>query len=351
MSASPDDKQKRYGSNWKKKLPVRELLPLGTPLAVMVDPSNGCNFRCVFCPTGNPELLKEAQRPRGAMKLELFRKIVEDMRAFPQPAKVLQLYKDGEPLVNVHFTEFVRMAKEAGVAERVETTTNGSLLTREKADALVDAGLDGIRVSVYAVSDEGYRDTCRTTSRFDNIRANVAYLHEVKTQRRPGLHIHCKILDVGLSAEDKQRFLDVFTPISDSVHIDAIMGWSNTGEHDMTLGLQPTTGMAVDGAPLLADRRVCSEPFVKLVVNFDGSVSACCVDWSMDTHIGDVTQQSLAEIWNGDALRAFRLTHLSGRREDIRACTGCQYVLGLPDLNHLDDDADRLLDVYRKSPS
>jgi len=29
---------------------LSELLPLSTPLSLLIDPSNGCNLACVFCP-------------------------------------------------------------------------------------------------------------------------------------------------------------------------------------------------------------------------------------------------------------------------------------------------------------
>ena len=49
---------------------LSQVLPLATPFSLLIDPSNGCNFRCVFCATGSPELLKEVGRPRGSMKFD-----------------------------------------------------------------------------------------------------------------------------------------------------------------------------------------------------------------------------------------------------------------------------------------
>ena len=36
------------------------------------------NFKCVFCPTGDSELLKSVNRPKGMMDLDLFKKVVDD---------------------------------------------------------------------------------------------------------------------------------------------------------------------------------------------------------------------------------------------------------------------------------
>ena len=59
-----------------------------------------CNFRCTFCPTGDYELLKSVSRPLGVMPYELFCKIIDDLKEFPEKLKSLRLYKDGEPFLN-----------------------------------------------------------------------------------------------------------------------------------------------------------------------------------------------------------------------------------------------------------
>ncbi len=327
--------------------PLRDLLPLDTPLSLMVDPSNACNFKCIFCPTGDPHLLAEAARPIGLMPYELFRKIIDDLAGFPRPLKVLHLYKDGEPLANKALPGMVAYAKSSGRAERVETTTNGSLLTEARARQLIEAGLDGIRISIYGLDDRTYRDVVRARTSFATIRSNVERLFTLKCQRGAALQVHCKILDSGLSAEEKNRFTAAFAPISDSVHIDSIMGWSTTPDRDMTLGLRPEFG--TPGDPLNRARKVCSEPFMKLAVNFNGLVSVCCVDWALDTVVGDVRCEPLADIWNGSRIREFRLKHLAGRRNELRACASCQYVLGLSARTDIDAVADSLLGLYSEA--
>lgn len=324
---------------------LSESLPLRVPKSLMIDPGNVCNFKCVFCPTGDPELLQIAGRPRGQMSLELFQKTVDGLREFGEPIKFVHLYKDGEPLANKHFADMVRYAKQSGLIERVETTSNGALLTQERCKAILDAGLDGIRVSIYATDDEGYRNVPRTQTTFETVRGNVENLFKTSRTREAPFHLHCKIVDAGMSEVEKEKFYEIFIPIADSVHIDTIMGWSNTENRDMTLGLDPQTSMS--GGVLDKDRKVCSEPFTKLAVNWNGRVSVCCVDWAWGTIVGDTNTETLFDIWNGEPLREFRIKHLEGRRNEIHACRGCQFVQGLAPHNNLDNDAAHLLPLYK----
>lgn len=323
----------RYGSH-RDRNDLSRVLPLATPFSLLIDPSNGCNFRCVFCATGSPETLKEIGRPRGSMKFDLFRKIVDDLTEFDAPLKSVHLYKDGEPLVNPQVEHMVRLLKARGVARHVEMTSNGSLLTPERADALLDAGLDGMRVSVYGANDAMYR---RVTRKFESFRAivdNVAYLHRRKTELGRLFHLHCKIISVELTAEERQAFLDAFGPISDSLFVHPLHG-ENLPD-DGAFAATPDTG-----------RKVCSEPFLKLAINFNGAVSVCCADWRMATVVGNVAEESLRAIWNGERLRAFRLAHLEGRRDELDACRDCAYVQTLPEDNNLDTVAAELLPKYR----
>ncbi len=323
---------------------LSELLPLSTPLSLLVDPSNGCNLACVFCPTGDDQLLKSVGRQARVMHVATFRSIVEGLSQFPDRIKVLHLYKDGEPLVNKHLAEFVRIAKVSNRFERVETTTNGVLLSPVRSEELIAAGIDGIRVSIYGLDDQSYRSTTQCPVSFDSVVTNVAALFRIKSELNPRVHIHCKITDVRLSTEARDCFVRTFSPISDSIHVDSLMGWTAPEGKDLMLGITPTTGMS--GSPLKPDRKVCSEPFMRLAVNSNGSVSVCCVDWSHETVVGHVPNETLFAIWNGERLQAFRRRHLSGRRNELAACRNCQYMLGLAERADLDGAIARLAPLY-----
>lgn len=324
--------------------PLRELLPLDTPLSLMVDPSNGCNFRCGFCPTGNPLLLRSVGRQSAIMRPDAFGNLVNGLREFPRPVKVLHLYKDGEPLLNKWLADLVSIARRSGRFERIETTTNGAYLTADRAAEIIEAGIDGIRISVYGLDDRSYKQNAGVEFKFETIVRNVTTLFSLKSARRPKLHIHCKIIDTGLPQADKQRFIDTFSPIADSVHIDSLMQWVDAGHRDKVSNRNPTTGMT--GAPIRLERKACSEPFMRLAVNSNGEVSVCCVDWAHETTVGNVNEQSLFEIWSGEPLRQFRLRHLMGQRKTIKPCAGCQYVLGLNPNNDFDDRLDSLIPEY-----
>lgn len=324
---------------------LADYLPLSTPFSLLMDVSNICNFRCSFCPTGDEKLLKSFNRPQGVMGLKLFSKVIDDISKFDKKLKVLMLYKDGEPFINKNLGKMIAYAKSRNIADSVETTSNGSLIDESRAIEVIEAGLDKIRISIEHINDAGYKKVTSVYSNYESIRKNVEFLFREKNRVGSNLKIHVKIIDIGLSCDEKSQFFNDFTCISDSINIDTLMGFSLSEQKDFTLGIKVSTGM--DGkSPIKKDRRICPAPFYNMAVNFNGLVSVCCVDWSWGTTIGDARKENLMDIWNGKALREFRALQLRNERSKIKTCANCQYLTGLNPLSDIDNYSEELLVKY-----
>jgi radical SAM protein with 4Fe4S-binding SPASM domain len=141
------------------------------------------------------------------------------------------------------------------------------------------------------------------------------------------------------------QFIKDFSDISDEINIDDVMGWSNSDLFDFTLGRDPK--YAMNGYTLLNKQRiVCPQPFYTLAINFNGLVSACCVDWTMRTIVGNCQTNRIDEIWRGELLKKFRLMQLNGCRSQSPVCSACQYVYGMTPFSDLDQCKNDLLLVY-----
>jgi len=336
--------QEVSNSNKEKMTILRDHVLLNTPISVLIDPANLCNFNCTFCPTGDKDLLKKVGRPEGVMDWGLYTKVIKDLEVFPSKIKALLLFKDGEPLLNKYLSDMVILAKEKKVANSISITTNGALLTREWSKKLIGAGLDSIRISVEHVSNEGYKAITRRFDNYEKIIENVRILYEERNLSDSKMEIHVKIVDAGLREEEKEKFYRDFHTICDSINIDHLMGWSSTEMKDFTLGMDVKKGMT--GAnKLFMNRLICPSPFKTLAINFNGEVSVCCVDWSMKTIVGDVHNESLVEIWNGENLRRFRLKHAQGKRHEISPCSNCHHFYGYGPESDIDSEQNRLISI------
>jgi len=198
---------------------LAKMLPLSTPMKIHVDPASGCNFRCFFCPQTDPSALRAAGVKAGIMKLPLLQKLVDDLAGFPSKVDELVFGNYGEPLLNKHIDEMVAYAVKSGAVREVSLITNAALLTKERADKLAAAGLQKVRFSVEALSDEGYLTTTKVKVAFADIVENIRHLHSLR--KRPFIYV--KIIDTGLSQEEKRKFFKTFIPISDAISIENLM--------------------------------------------------------------------------------------------------------------------------------
>jgi hypothetical protein len=155
-------------------------------------------------------------RGHGVMSLELFKKIVDDICEFEKPIKVLRLYKDGEPWLNPKLAEMISYAKSRKCAERIDTTTNASLLTPEKNLAVIDAGLDRINISIEGVNAKQYQEFSNYKIDFEKLVANIRHFYEHKKQCEVIVKINGDIL----TEDDKKKFYEIFGDIADGVYRD-----------------------------------------------------------------------------------------------------------------------------------
>jgi radical SAM protein with 4Fe4S-binding SPASM domain len=293
-----------------------EIAPLATPFVLIVDPASHCNFKCRFCPTGDPELIEATGRYQGAMAFDTFKKIVDDLQEFPEPVRVLRLYKEGEPLMNKRFADMVRYARASDKIERIDTTTNGVLLTPKNSEKIIDAGIDQINISVNGIRSEQFLALVRTKVNFERYVENIKYLYSI----RGACEIYVKAIEENLSEDDRKRFLDIFGEISDRIFFEHLFpNWP--GFDDEIIPKECAVGLYGDE---VLERSVCPYIFYSTTVNSDGSVSLCVQDWARKLVVGSVAEESVRDIWLGQRLNAHRLSHLSGCRKDDATCAQCK---------------------------
>ena len=199
------------------RIELKNALPLRTPYVIYIDPCDTCNFRCKFCPSGNLELMKKTKgRDHGPMDFEVYKGIIDILEEFPDPVRVIRLYKEGEPLVNPRFADMVRYAKASPKVQRVDTTTNASLLIPERSLEIIDAGLDRINISVEGINAEQYRDFSGHKMDYQQFVDNIAFFYDHKKQCEMNIKINGDILTL----EQEEEFYRTFGNITDGINVE-----------------------------------------------------------------------------------------------------------------------------------
>lgn len=320
---------------------LADIIPLKTPFTFLLAPSHICNLKCSYCSQSNKrdELVKDGFNFK-VMDYDVFLKFAEQLKLFPNKLKLINTSGMGEPLMNKRLPEMISHLNKMDVAERIEIFTNATLLTKEKTDALVSAGLTRLRVSLQGLSSEKYKETSGVDIDFNELLSNLTYFYKARKQCK----LYIKVIDTALEAGEEDKFYNMFENICDEMYIEKFVPYQvSMGDYDST----SNTSTTVYGDKLL-DADVCPEPFFNWQIDVDGDVYPCCpCGLPKSFKVGNVNDSTLFEMWNGEKARQLRLQHLKMERKSHYLCSHCQvYLSKLTAADRLDDDAKHLIPLF-----
>ena len=317
------------------------------PVCLYLETTNRCNLLCTTCPRTYEDL-----EPPADMSWGLFTRIVDQ---FPNISRVV-LHGIGEPMMVKELPRMVRYLKDRGTY--VLFNTNGTLLRPKKGRELIDAGLDELRVSLDAAEARAFKQV-RGRDWFERIVRNVRDFVELK--RRLGTpHPRLSLWLTGLreTLEQLPAFVrlaaDVGVPevhLQRLVHFPEGQGLARASSslfetlrteeaqyleeaQDVARQLNIAFDASGAGEPEASLKRVeggqpwsiCRRPWTLMYFTAHGRAIPCCIaPFSMRGYdsftLGDASQESLREIWNGVGYQTFRRSLLSDAPPS--ACAGC----------------------------
>ncbi len=326
-----------------KKVSLASAIPLSTPYLVYIDPASFCNIKCNFCfHSLDDNLLKKKGFRPGIMKYDLFVKIADEFKEFPEKVKSFKFCALGEPLLNKRLPEMIAYTKKQNIANRIILVTNGTLLTPELNLKLIEAGLDDLLVSVEGVSAQKYYDIAGIHLDYDKFLDGIKHFYENKNNCK----VYIKIAHTGLDHKGEPGFHDIFDDICDTAYVEYLTKIFQGVDYSDIIE-DPSINQIGEQVPERVE--VCFLPFNNLNVNVFGKVSPCIFDYKENIVVGDVNTESLVDIWNGKKLNEFRVMHLKKERYGHMDCSICEWlsICGCNIYeNIIDDEADKLIKYF-----
>ncbi len=328
-------------STTEKRQILGELIPLDTPFTCSVGVTNVCNFKCKYC----PQSVSPEDKVNRMMPWDIYQKTVDDLMGFPKRVKVLMLCGLGEPLLHPNIAQMVAYAKEKQVAETVRIITNGSCLTHELSDQLIDARLDHLKISIQGLDDDGYQRMSQAKGQFSKILDNISYFF----QHKKNTIVNVKIVSDALrNEEEKARFYSIFDDICDVINIEHISQYQELVDYSKFMGEEFVSQVGNEEGI----NNICQAPFYFLAVFPDGEIVPChyiTFESYKKISFGNVASTNLAELWNSERLNRFRLKLLRDERNTMPVCANCHFFQAEchPEDN-IDKYANLLIEKYKK---
>ena len=288
------------------------------PRIIDIEATNTCNFRCIFCPTGN----RSMKRPSGFMQKDLFEKIVDQC---VDRCHGIRFIGWGEPLLHSDIVEFVSYATENDILTHINT--NASKLDMILAEELVDAGLSSIKFSFQGIDRESYKKMRKT----DFFEGMIKSIEGMNVARGPSRfpYIAASTSTTDETQEEIDSFKKRLEPIVDSLSIGkTIFGFMDLSAARLT----PQEREMIEGMVEIEERTLkhpdpCPEVYDKLTIQWDGTVRVCCNDHSGETNLGNVKTSSLEDIWVHPILTHYR-ERLMQKEYSGPLCSTCYAYMG-----------------------
>ncbi len=311
------------------------------PIHIQLEPTTYCNLNCRSC--GHVKYLEHSTH----LTPEHFTRIVEQIR----PIKV-SFSGSGEPFMNPHLFRFIRQAKEQGIS--INTTSNCTLFTSALCEQIVKSGLDLIKISIDGATSETYRknrgedrflqvlDGIRTLTetkkrlgsltpfiRFNYVISNYSYQEMAETielaQRMEVDAIYFQPLELN-GIEERQTSL-VGDVTSEKLFQEILRAIETSRRHQVQTNLSDIHRKL----PLYwrkyqletqQQKRICPLPWFSAYVTHNGMVRPCCTCFQSSTNMGNLLEQDIDELWNGEKYQWFRQEIRTGKRP-FDVCKNC----------------------------
>ena len=287
------------------------------PTYVMFDITNVCNARCIHCPQSLRE--EDGSRPgflreRGHQTLAAFRGVIDECAR--HRVDFVRITADGEPLVHPDLFAMLEYARAAGVGP-VGLTTNGSLLSRARAERLLDSGVALVDFSLDAAREETFR-AVRVGLSFERTVRNVLRFLELRDRAGSDVRVVVSFVKQRANLGELDEFIETWRPRVDEVVVREMI--SNVGLGEPSENLWPGWDA----------RWPCAHFFRRVVINHDGELKACPVDWRQRTVNRPVSEVSVYDQWHGDFYWSHRMQHLNDSIAETSACRECPDWAGTP---------------------
>ena len=260
------------------------------PKAIELETLSACNGGCQFCPVNR----FVDPRPRAEMPMPLIEKLADELSEANYSGH-LALFSNNEPLLDKRLTEICALLRARLPKAWLYLYTNGTPLTPALYVELARAGLDEMLINNY--SDELV------------LRKQVQrVIDEISDSSDPAvMRLRARTL----------------------IHVrpeNEVLGARG--------GLAPNKQQGPQ-APYF-HRESCGVPYMQMVIRPSGEVSLCCQDALGQFTLGDVSKQSIREVWRGEAYKSFRRRLEVEGRGPLDLCRECDaHLLYIPVLKRM----------------
>lgn len=293
-----------------------------SPVVYNIETTNACNMKCAMCPRTTM-----MTRPVETMDRETFLRIVGQLKPFstgewseweafvgkeygiPKTAmgenhfflyiipRVIQLHGYGDPLLDVHMPEYIKILSEKGFQSYF--SCNPANINLGKTIAMFENGLNYIKYSIESVDDSRHKQIRGEASNFSESFKNISRLLEIKREKGHKTTIIITMLNLNMVDQKREYALlkEAFKGLDVYIYLKSEdQQWYRKDFH---------------GTESVHWSEFCKHPWMSMTIKSNAEAVMCMEDYDNEIILGNAKNQSLGDIWNGGKYKKFREDHFN----------------------------------------
>ena len=303
---------------YRKKFEAASNFQLETefPLYIQIELHQICNLKCPMCSIGNPDA-NQKYVTQEKMSWDTYEKIILECEKYGCPS--LNPQGINEPLLTPDLEKYIKFAKDHGFID-ILMNSNATLLTEDRARTLLESGLTRLRFSLDAATKETY-EKIRIGGEYDKVIKNIERFLEIKKEGGYELPVvGVNLVKMKANEHEVEQFIEMW---KDKVDLVAIQDFNPPELQGDYSEFYPAFSEYDDD---MAKGFKCEQPWQRIYVNSNGEVCPCCTFFNKELSLGNVSEQTLYELWNSEKMKTLRQQHKEGRYYDNPWCNSCVQI-------------------------
>lgn len=296
--------------------------PLMPPVHIAIEPTNVCNAKCPVCETGKDEM----PRRNGMLDRQTYETFIDRVA---RHTNSLFFYFMGEPFLNKHAYDMIRYTRQKRIY--VETCTNGDFVD---AKGVIYSDINKISFQLGGMTEETHA-RYRVASSLAKAHKNLYELIDER-RRHPDSNVQIEVGFIVMRHNEHE--------------VADFLKWAEQIGADAANVIDPCVRTMMEAyaylprnrkywfydqqafergvlAPKVVPQNECVWIWNSMQINWNGDAVPCCRDPKGMYVLGNVFDDGVMEVFNGEKARAFRHRILTdqGNIDLCRLCSGYGY--------------------------
>ncbi len=280
---------------------TRRIGELPGPQTLLIETTADCNLSCPMC------WRTVVDYPTNLLPDELLFPLIDEFAEMG--GDTVLLYALGEPMLDPRIFDILAYCRRRDLGTVI--STNGTLLTEKRREALLKVGCDHFIVGIDATTPATY-NKYRTGGNYDKVVANTRALAAAKVAAGSPMQLVVQFIRMAENLHEEAEFLALWRDVAgiDSVRVKDEDFGLDFRLHDSNAARRHNPCYMLWRGPL--------------IVQASGDVLPChWMGWHGMNTLGNLREKSLRQCWNSPILQAMRRQQASLEIAADSPCATC----------------------------